>query len=429
MFRRVALNTIVQGAGRAAVLLFSLITTGILTRSMGVDGYGAYAFVTAFVLLFGSVGDWGTNIIAVREASQKKDLQPAVFGNATLFRLALSFIGLLLLNLAVRINPAWDKFVEPTTIASFVLLALSLKTSVGIIFQTLLRYEFSVIVEIFSSLAFLGLVLFMISGGLSGVMLSWLFATVLASLVGLFFARRLSPISWTPNIKIIKRLFWEAAPAGALFLFFNLYNRVDTVILHYFQGEEAVGIYGLAYKVHDNLVLGAAFLMNAMFPLFSAGIIKAGKKADLKKYYQKAFDLLFGGGLIIFFLFFAAAPFIIKLLGGDQFLLSIGTLRLLLFATFIAYFNHLTGYSLIAFGRQKTSMLIALAALVFNIIANVLLIPLYSYTAAAAVTVATEGLVLLLSTLAVRGATGIFPSVFSPPKTWLSLARGKVNIF
>lgn len=429
MFRKVALNTIAQGGGRAAVLLLSLITTGILTRFLGVEGYGAYAFITAFILLFGSISDWGTNIIAVREASQKKDLQPAIFGSVTFFRLALSFVGLVLLNFAIRINPAWDKFVEPVTIGSFVLLALSLKTSVGIVFQTFLRYEFSVIVEVFASFAFLALIIFMISRGLSGVMLSWLLATMLASLLGLFFSRGLSPISWGLNAKIIKRIFWEAAPAGALFLFFNLYNRIDMIILQYFQGESAVGIYGLAYKIYDNLILGAAFLMNAMFPLLSAGFAKVGDKANLKNYYQRAFDLLLGGGLVVFFLFFAAAPLVVKLLGGDQFLLSIGTSRILLFAMVIAYFNHLTGYSLIAFGKQKTSMFIAFAALVFNVLANMILIPLYSYTAAAVVTVATEALVLLLSTLAVKNATGILPSLFSFPKTWLSLAKGKINIF
>lgn len=429
MFRKVALNTIIQGGGKAAALLFSLITTGILTRSLGVGGYGAYAFITAFILLFGSISDWGTNIIAVREASQKKDLQPAIFGSVTFFRLILSFAGLVLLNLAIRANPAWDKFVGPATVGSFVLLALSLKTSVGIVFQTFLRYEFSVMVEIFASLVFLTLILFMVSRGLSGVMLSWLLATALASLLGLIFARGLSPIFWGLNTKIIKRIFWEAAPAGALFLFFNLYNRIDTIILQYFQGEGAVGIYGLAYKIHDNLVLSAAFLMNAMFPLLSAGFAKMGNKADLKNYYQKVFDLLLGGGLVVFLIFFAVSPAVVKILGGDQFLPSVGTLRILLFATVIAYFNHLTGYSLIAFGRQKTSMFIAFAALIFNILANIIFVPLYSFTAAAVVTIATEFLVLILSTFAIKRAAGISPSLFSFPKTWLSLARGKINIF
>lgn len=431
MFKRVAFNTAIQAVGRLAGLLISLAITAILTRYLGLGGYGTYVFISALVLFFGTISDWGTNIITVREASQKKEKQAVIFGSALLFRFFLAGLALFLLNLVVRINPGWKDFVAPATIGSFVLLALSLKTSLGIIFQTLLKYEFTVGVEVVSGLSFLLLVVFSIGWGLglSGVIASWVLATFLASLFGFYFAGRISQIKWGIDTKVVKRIFWEAAPAGMLFLFFNLYNRIDTIILQYFQGEGVVGIYGLAYKIHDNLVLGAAFLMNTMFPLLSAGFAKSDERASLKNYYQRAFDLLLGGGFVVFFLFFAATPLVVRLLGGEQFLLSVGTLRILLFATVIAYFNHLTGYSLIAFGKQKTSMFIAFTALVFNILANTILIPLYSYTAAAVVTVATEALVLVLSTLAVKNTTGMLPSLFSFPKTWLSLAKGRINIF
>lgn len=430
MFGKVAFNTIIQGVGKLTGLLVSLATTVILTRSLGLEGYGAYAFITALVLFFGTISDWGTNIITVREASQKKEKQAVIFGSALLFRFFLAALALFLLNLVVRINPGWKDFVVPVTIGSFVLLALSLKTSLGIIFQTLLKYEFAVGVEASSSLIFLLLVVFSISRGfgLSGVITSWVLATFLACLFGFYFARRITQIKWRIDTKVVKRIFWEAAPAGMLFLFFNLYNRIDMIILEYFKGAGAVGIYGLAYKVYDNLILGAAFLMNAMFPLLSAGAAKTDG-AGLKNYYQKAFDLLLGAALTVFLLFFFIAPWIIRILGGQEFLPSISVLQILLFATVISYFNHLTGYSLIAFGRQRLSMFIALGALIFNVLANLVLIPIYSYTGAAVVTIATEGLVLLLSLFAVKKTTGLLPSPSSFIETWTTLVRRKKNIF
>jgi len=74
-------------------------------------------------------------------------------------------------------------------------------------------------------------------------------------------------------------------------------------------------------------------------------------------------------------------------------------LRILVFATFIAYFNHLTGYSLIALGKQKVSLIVAIIALVWNVSLNLIFIPRYSYLAAAAITIATEGLVLILTSV------------------------------
>lgn len=425
MFRQVLPNILAQGTGKIVVLALSLITTAVLTRSLGADGYGAYAFVTSLVLLFGAISDWGTNIITVREASQNKPLQPLIFGSTTLFRLLLAVLGIVALNLVIRVNPEWQEFIMPATVASLVLIALSLKTSFGAVFQTFLRYDFSAIVEALSSAVFLGLVLFVLftSGDLSLIMAAWVAATFLASIGGFIFARNLSRINWSWDLRLIKRIFWQAAPAGMLFLFFNLYNRIDTVILQYFQGSQAVGIYSLAYKVHDNLVLGAAFLMNAMFPLLSS--IFAQGKGSIKNYYQRSFDLLLGGGVVVFLSAFLLSPIFIRILGGEDFFLSTSVLRILLFATLISYFNHLTGYSLIAFGKQKASMLIALVALVFNIMANLAFVPLYSYTAAAVITVATEGIVLVLSTIAIKKTIDVFPSPLSFLQTWKMLISRK----
>lgn len=429
MAHKVIKNTLSQGIGKAVVVFLSLLTTALLTRYLGARGYGAYTFITAFTLLLGQVADWGTNIIAVREASQKKKAQGAIFGSILLFRLFLASVAFLLLNVVIRLRPDWQGFVSASTVASFVLLALSLKTSLNVVFQTLLRYDKAAIVEIASSTVFLVLVAatFIMGQGLTMVMLSWFIATLLASALGLFFATRLSPFVWSINLTVVKRVFWEALPAGGLFLVFTLYNRIDTIILQHFQGEVAVGIYGLSYKVHDNLVLGAAFLMNSMFPILSENF-RAGAAA-VKAHYQKAFDLLFVGGLFVSGAAFLFAPPLIAVLGGAQFADSVGVLRILSFATFIAYFNHLTGYSLIAFGKQRMSLLIATVALTFNLAANWVFIPLYSFKAAAVITIATEGLVLLLSSIVLVRFFGLRPGLFSFPKTWSRLIKTRGEEF
>lgn len=428
VFKVVVKNTLAQGAGKAAALGLSLATTALLTRLLGVSGYGTYAFLTAFVLLFGTISDWGTNIIAVREASQKKDKQDSIFGTAILFRFFLSFGAIILLNLLLRANPAWQPYVVAGTVASLVLLFLSLKTSLGIIFQATLKLEKAAVVEVVSASFFLvGVFLAVNLGkGLTFVMASWGFATGAAALLGFVLTRRIA-IKWAIDKKVVKRIFWEALPAGALFLVFNLYNRVDILILEHFQGSTAVGIYGLSYKVYDTLVLGAAFLMTALFPLFSKKFSQGQKEiGSLKRYYQQTFDILLIVGILLVVVVFVSAPLVVQILAGREFDESAVVLRILAIATFIAYFNHLTGYSLIAFGKQKLSLMIAVSALTFNILANWIFIPLYSFKAAAVITIATEGLVLVFSTIAIQRTIGIIPKVSSFPKTLHSFFRGEV---
>ncbi|MDO8503733.1 MAG: flippase [bacterium] len=429
VFRVVVRNTLAQGFGKVITLILGLGTTAMLTRMFGPRGYGEYTFIISFVLLFGTMADWGTQLIAVREASQNKERRPVIFGSAILFRLLLAIAASIFLNAVIRLNASWGAFVFSVTTASFILLALSLKTSAIIIFQTLLRFEKAALVEIFSSILFLALVAlaFIQGSNLSGVIIFWLISTILASLLALLLATKTTHITWVLDKGVIRRVFWEAAPTGALLLVSNLYNRVDIVILQHFQGEVAVGIYGLPYKIHDHLVMGAAFLMNSMFPLLSQKFSEGAKgHKSLVSYYQQTFDILLVSATLLLIVVFLAAPLIVNILAGSAFSESGLALRILVFGTFIAYFNHLTGYSIIAFGKQKSALLIAAAALIFNVLGNWIFIPLYSFKAAAVITIATEGLVLIFSTIVIYRTIGIIPRVHSFPKTVRSFFRGGI---
>lgn len=427
MFKKIAANTLSQILGKIGTLLFSLLTTSLLAQSLGVEGYGQYTFITALVLLFGTTSDWGTQIITVREASKQKDKQNEIFGTAIILRLALALVSFSVLNLLVRFNSSWANLSTPITIASFILFFVSVKTSLGAIFQTFFKLGKAAVLEVFLALIFLLLVFVSLKSnlGLSGVMVSWIVATSLSVFLGFYFVSKITTISWKFNKQVAKSLLWESFPAGALFLFFNIYDRLDILVLEHFKGLEIVGIYGLPYKIYGNLTMGAAFLMNSLFPVFSEEFSKKGDKKTLQNYYQKTFDVIFASGLVVSFVFFALAPIIIFLLGGKNYMESVGLLRILIFANIISYVNHLTGFSLIAFGKQKSSLLIATAALIFNAVTNWVLVPIFSFYASAVLTVATEGLVLVLSMVVVWKTIGIVPSPLLFPKTVCGFLKEK----
>jgi len=429
MLKTIAKNTFAQGVGKIITILLSVVSTAFLSRYLQPAGYGDYTFIMSFVLLFGNISDWGTNIIAVREASHDSKKHPVVFGSIAIFRILLAIFSILLLNIAVRVNSNWESLVFPTTIASFVLFGLSLKTSASIVFQTLLKLENGMIVEILSSVVFLIGILFLAftnKGGINEAMVIWVGSTFIAAGVGMFLAMRLSPVDLKINWNIVKNVIWEALPTGAFLIVFTIYNRIDTIILQNYQGSTAVGIYGLSYKIHDNLVLGAVFLMNSLFPLYSKKFSLDSKK-EISNYYQKTFDVLLPTAIFVFVITYLFAPVMVNVLGGPQYFQSTEVLRILVFATFIAYFNHLTGFSLIAFRKQKTLLVVGLTALIFNVLANLLFVPKYSYNASAIITIATEGLVLLLSSIAIWKTIGIVPTPFSFLRTASGFLKEKFN--
>lgn len=217
---------------------------------------------------------------------------------------------------------------------------------------------------------------------------------------------------------------------GALLLVFSIYNRIDIIILEHFQGVGVVGIYNLAYKIHENLILGAAFLMNAAFPILSHAFARRSS-LDIRALYRKVFGILGLGGFVVALLFFIFASPTVRILTGSQypqFIESVGALRILVFATFLSYFNHLSGYSLIAFGKQRVSLLIGILALAFNVGTNLFFIPRYSWMAAAVITVSTECIVFFLSSYALWRAIRVAPSLLLLTRAAheLIVKRGKI---
>lgn len=414
-------NTFTQILGRVFSIACSLILTVLLTRPFGEAGYGVYVFVSALVLLFATISDWGTNIIAVREVSRSQFSNRGFLG-ILIFRLLLSALATVALNVLVRVNPSWGAYVLPVTVASLVLVFLSLKTSFAILFQSNLRLDLMAWIDAFSSGSFLLFVWLILLRGadLTLVFWSWAFATFCSFLLAFYLARglwRFEGFDWTP----VSRLVREALPTGLLLLVFSAYNRLDVLILQHFSGTSAVGIYGLSYKIYENAILIAAFVMNSLFPILS-GAFEQKRHPSLQISYQRTFSVLLSLALAVslgMFFFSAAVVYI----GGVGFTDSGAVLRILSVGLIFSYLNHLTGYSLIAFGKQRISLLIACTALVLNIVLNFLFIPTYSFWAAAWATVATELFVLILSSTALARTARIHPSLFSVPRTVVLLFR------
>jgi O-antigen/teichoic acid export membrane protein len=424
-FTKVARSTFIQLFGRAGVVFFTLIATGLLTRFLGPEGYGNYVFLTSFIMIFVTLSDWGTGMISVREASKEAKIQPLIFGNILLIRLILCLVFFLIANCLAFYFSVFSPLLLAVFLASFLIIFLSVRSSINTVFQTKLLFEKQVLSDLFQAgLFLLALFIFLpLRPNLANVFLLLSFSALLAMILAVFLVRKTASFQFSFSSKLFYKIFRESLPLGAFLIIFSVYNRIDTLILQAFQGPEAVGYYGLAYKVHDNLVLVAAYLMNSLFPILSSA---SRNKAN--EIYKKTFDLLFAAGLVVVGGVFVFAPLIIGILGGENFSPSILLLRILVLATAIAYLNHLTGYFLIALGKQKISLIIAVFALFFNVFLNLIFIPLFSSLAAALITILTEGLVLLLTSYYLGRKFGFIPG-FSFITTIKELIKTKGKIY
>jgi len=212
---------------------------------------------------------------------------------------------------------------------------------------------------------------------------------------------------------------------------FTVDNKIDTVMLGSLKGSGAVGIYAVSYRVYDVLILGAAYLMGSLLPVISRYTQRQGQ-IKLRVIYQKSFDVLLLMGFLALILSFVFSPFIVRFLTQQRFAEfadSVNVLKILSLAIFFAYFNHLTGYTIVGLGKQRSYFSVALLALLFNIGANLIIIPRLSYYGAALITVLTEGLILIITTVFIARFLKITPSLFEFPKTLFHLIKNKGKIF
>src|SRR3989344_8998141 len=327
----VAYNTAAQLIGKVATLLLGLATTSIIFRTLGTTEYGAYVFVTSFVLFFAIISDWGTEIITLREISQNLINQQKIVISSLIIRLSLSFVAVFLANVSIRLYPQWQVFVGPVTLLSLVLIALALKISPQPLFLARGTALFGAIGEVINnSLYFLAILMFLPRFPSLMLTISFLIiSTLIAGLICWAFVSRLISLKLAFSKNVARSIVKEALPTGALLAVFYIYNRVDIVILQNLKGNDVVGLYGIAYKIHDNLVQGAAFLMNAVFPLIA---VQSSTKS-LRIIYQRAFHVLFIAALFLFAVIFIAGPSIINLIGGPSAAPAIPLLRILILAT------------------------------------------------------------------------------------------------
>ena len=91
--------------------------------------------------------------------------------------------------------------------------------------------------------------------------------------------------------------------------------------------------------------------------------------------------------------------------GSDQ------AVRILMFAMLFSFINSLFGFTLVVLNKQVKLMYINAGAVIFNLIANVLLIPYFGFRGAAVVSVVSELIILIFTYLSAQKLLGFHLSL------------------
>lgn len=390
-FRRlIAYNTLVQIIGKSLGVAFSLGTVILLTRYLGITGFGRYSTVLTFVGFFVILSDLGIYGITVREISQNKKEKVKILSNAAIYRV-FSSLGIFLFGFLICLFLPYEPIIKLAIgIVALQSLFASLTAFFGIIFQVNYRMDLPTLVEILSRGLYFTLTYIAIQLKFDLLGIFWFLA--ISTFINLFLVYLLSlkfiKLKWQFDGKFLRYFLKESWALGLVAVLGMINFQIGIILLSLTKSMADVGIYGSAYRIFENLIIIPIIFVNLIFPKLSELFLK--NHHEFKNFFQKTFDvlLLMACPIVIFFLFLA--PYCIYIVAGKEFMAASEPLKILMVILFFTFLSYPLTQLLVASRRQKWLIWTAGFFIGPTIILNLILIPHYTYNGTALATLITS---------------------------------------
>jgi len=207
-------------------------------------------------------------------------------------------------------------------------------------------------------------------------------------------------------------LLRKGLPFAYAGLMITLFFQVDAVLLEKMRGSREVGWYSAPVRVLEGLTLVPRILGYALIPTMAA--LHATAPARVTELYGRGSKYLIVAALPIgAFGLLASDGFIPFLFGGDYHP-SVAAAHWLLPAAGFMFLSNFGETTLACVGRWSTIVGVSTAALVVNVVLNLLWIPEAGYLGAARATLVTEAAYFAMGAVALHR--------FGHPLPWTALA-------
>jgi len=389
-------NTLWQTSIRLINILIGIFSLAIITRILGASGFGYYTTSVAFVHMVMILADLGLYLVLLREISSIKTRRDErkIINNIFTIRFFSSVIVLLLAPIMVKFFPYSS---EVKTAILFLVANYffhSLISTLTAVFAKHLDMPKVALVDLFNKILYSSILIFLFFNGsnLNIILGASSLVSALSFILFYLFLRRYVHLKFAWDFIYWKKVFYIAWPL-AVTVFLNLiYFKADTLILAAFKDPDIVGLYGAPYRILEVIATFPHMFMGLILPLFTAAWV-TNNREKLNNVLQHSFDffVIICAGLIAG-TWLVSTPLMI-LLAGKEFAASGPILNLLILATVSIFFGTLFTYMVVALKKQKEMIKYFLLTAAIGLIAYFIFIPIFSYWAAASVTLLVEILI------------------------------------
>jgi O-antigen/teichoic acid export membrane protein len=375
----------------------------VIYRLLSQEMVGVYNFAIVVFVWFDIFTNFGLDLFLMREVSRDKAQSGYYLFNTSVLRLWLSMLGFGLLGAFLMF---WQRGVsEPLPSAGIIAMLLlyvglfpaSLSKGMTSLYYAHEQAEKPAAIATITSInkAVFGVIVLLLGWGIVGLA-GVSIINNLITLGVLYWAGRnlIGELPKVPNRLLIRDMVNESYPLLLNHFLATIFFQIDIVILQAMRGAVLVAQYSTAYKWLLAINIVPAFFTQALFPVLS----RQAKEdtAKFRRTYTFGLKLMLALALPLAVVFTLLATPLTLILAGESYLPNGAiALMIMIWSIPLGWMNSLTQYALIALDLQRYITRAFIVAVLFNIITNIIFIPIYSFQAAAVTTIFSE-LVLLI---------------------------------
>lgn len=372
---------------QVAGYVFPLISMPYLARVIGADGFGKIAFASAIVVWIQTISDWGFNLTATRDVAQNRDNKELVsrfFSNVLWARSVLTLLSGIILLLVVLLVPYLREnadivFVTFLLVPGYILFP-------EWFFQAIEKMKYTTFFNLFLKLVFT-VAVFVFIHKREDYLMQPLLTTIGYLLCGIgalyLIFKKWGYSLYKPQWGEIFKTIRNSTDVFINNLMPNLYNSFSVMLLGFFGGSTANGIYDGGNRFPSIFYQFQSVLSRAFYPFLS-------RRPDKHSFYAKLNIVSALVGSVILVLI---SPLIIKIMLGDEFEKSVVVMQILSFSVVFLAMGYTYGTNfLIINHKEKPLRNLTFISSIVGMCVSVPLVYYFSYIGAAVTVLLCRGL-------------------------------------
>lgn len=375
---------------RVFQMAISLVIGMITARYLGPSNYGIINYSASFVSLFTVICTLGLEGVIIKQFVDYPEQEGTVLWSGIAMRCLSSILSIFAITIIVCLLNPGDSLMLTVAILQSISLFFRSFELIDFWYQSKLKSKYVTIIKstAYILISIYKIVLLVLKKDIRWFAFSNTLDMIIIALLLVLSYYRYGGKGFRISISICKSLIKQSYHFILSGLMVTLYGHVDKIIIGQMMNEKSVGLYSVAISICAQWNFVPMAIINSARP-----VIMKEKTLDEDKYIKRL-KQLYSSIIWLNILFCSAVTvlsrYIIQFLYGDEYLGSTTSLMIVVWSTLFSLLGSARGIWIISEKKNQYVKKYIFWGAMFNIVLNMILIPLIGIEGAAIATLITQ---------------------------------------